>query len=281
MIPEVIDFRMTSLCNMKCPFCFGTKVNEKFNYEKLVSFFSFFKEKGVNYVVITGGEPTLASDFSQIVIMLKRLGYNIALSTNGTFWGNNKIRKLVLENCNWIALPIESSIEKEHNYMRDFSTNHFKLVCSILSEIHYRAPNIKIKIGTVVTKENIENVDEILAMLPVKPDSWKLFQLSHTKYNYEYYKKYKIEDGEFEKLIQTVKSKYKSLNTRIYYSYEKERNGRYLFLEPNGEVMVIKDDEEQVIGTYCDNGEELIAKIEQFVDASRTNSNFHNSFVNN
>lgn len=44
MIPEVLDFRITSVCNMNCSFCFGTKVNKKFNYENLLSFFSFLKK---------------------------------------------------------------------------------------------------------------------------------------------------------------------------------------------------------------------------------------------
>lgn len=162
--------------------------------------------------------------------------------------------------------------------MRKFPVNHFKLVNTILSEIYYKAPDIKVKIGTVITKENIGSVEEILNRLPIEPDSWKLFQLSHTKYNYDYYKKYRIGDDEFGDLIQTVKHKYKHKKTRICYSYEIERNGRYLFLEPNGEVMVIDDGKEQIIGTYNDSREELMTKIEQFVNINKTNSNFHDSF---
>lgn len=84
---------------------------------------------------------------------------------------------------------------------------------------------------------------------------------------------------DFEKLIQNIKSKYKNAKTSIDYSYEKDRNGRYFFVEPNGDIMVINNNEEQVIGNYCDNGEELMKKIEKLVDARRTNANFHNTFV--
>lgn len=279
MLPDVLDFRISAECNMKCPFCFGTKSSGKLNFEKLSSFFRFLREKGVKNVAITGGEPTLASDFPEIVVMLKRLGYHIALSTNGTFWENDTIRKLVFNYCDWIALPIDASVEHVHNHLRNFSTSHFELVCSLLSKIRIQAPDLKIKIGTVVTKENIEDVAEILDILPEKPDSWKLFQLSRTKYNYKYYEKYKVPDKEFQELIQDMLIKYKGLNTQIFFSYERERNGRYLFLEPSGELMTICNDEERVIGNYCDESENLAAKIERFVDAHRTNDNFHNSFV--
>lgn len=281
MIPEVLDFRITSACNMNCSFCFGTKVNQQFNYEKLLSFFRFLKKMGLKYVVITGGEPTLSNDFPTVLLMLKKLGYNIALSTNGTFWGKEKIQKIVLDNCDWIALPVESTVEEEHNCMRKFSSGHQKLILSILPQIRQNAPNIKIKIGTVVSQDNISNVAGILSMLPIEPDSWKLFQLSRTSYNFEYYKKYKIRNDEFEKLIQQIKVRYRNFKTNIFYSYEKERNGRYLFLEPNGDLMVICDNEERIIGNYCDDSGQIISKIEQFVDIDKTNSNFHNSFGKN
>lgn len=278
MIPEVLDFRITSACNMNCSFCFGTKVNQQFDYEKLLSFFRFLKKMGLKYVVITGGEPTLSNDFPTVLLMLKKLGYNIALSTNGTFWGKEKIQKIVLDNCDWIALPVESTVEEEHNSMRKFSSGHQKLILSILPQIRQKAPNIKIKIGTVVSKDNISNVAEILSMLPIEPDSWKLFQLSRTSYNFEYYKKYKIRNDELEKLIQQIKVRYRNFKTNIFYSYEKERNGRYLFLEPNGDLMVICNNEERIIGNYCDDSGQIISKIEQFVDIDKANSNFHNSF---
>lgn len=281
MIPEVLDFRITSACNMNCSFCFGTKVNQQFDYEKLLSFFRFLKKMGLKYVVITGGEPTLSNDFPTVLLMLKKLGYNIALSTNGTFWGKEKIQKIVLDNCDWIALPVESTVEEEHNSMRKFSSGHQKLILSILPQIRQKAPNIKIKIGTVVSQDNISNVAGILSMLPIEPDSWKLFQLSRTSYNFEYYKKYKIINDEFEKLIQQIKVRYRNFKTNIFYSYEKERNGRYLFLEPNGDLMVICNNEERIIGNYCDDSGQIISKIEQFVDIDKANSNFHNSFGKN
>ena len=281
MIPEVLDFRITSVCNMNCSFCFGTKVNKRFNYGNLLSFFSFFKERGLRYVVITGGEPTLSDDFPKVLFMLRKLGYKIALSTNGTFWNEERTQRIVLDSCDWIALPIESTVEEEHNCMRQFSSNHQKLILSILPQIRQKAPNVKIKIGTVVNQKNILNVEGILGMLPIEPDSWKLFQLSRTSYNFDYYEKFKVEDGEFESLIRRIKAKYRNSNTNIFYSYENERNGRYLFLEPNGDLMVINNNEEQIIGNYCDSGEKIISEIERFVDINKTNRNFYNSFGEN
>lgn len=175
--------------------------------------------------------------------------------------------------------PVDAPTESGHNEMRNYSCSHFKMICSLLPQIRRQAPDMKIKIGTVVTRKNIKNAAEILEMLPIEPDSWKLFQLSHTRYNDRYYKQYQIEDYEFGKLIQTVKSRYQNSETAIHFSYEKDRNGRYIFLEPNGEIIVIQNDEEQRIGSYLDDNEQLAGKIARFADADRANQNFHNSFV--
>lgn len=32
MLPDVLDFRINAECNMKCPFCFGTKSSGKYNF---------------------------------------------------------------------------------------------------------------------------------------------------------------------------------------------------------------------------------------------------------
>lgn len=278
MIPEVLDFRITSKCNMYCRFCFGPTVDVCWDLVALREFLGFLKTHGVKYIVLTGGEPTLAPNFSQIVELLKSLGFQIALSTNGTFWANEGLRALVFSYCSWIALPVESTMRHEHNHMRSCAFDHHALIYSILPEIRQMAPHIKIKIGTVVTKANFESVPMILDDLPIFPDIWKLFQLSNSGTNAEYYAHQKISDVAFGKIMNTVKKRYIHTPTKIYASYEKDRNGRYLFLEPTGEIMTIKAGKEYIIGDYKSYSDILVDQIKKSVDGFSVNCNFYNSF---
>ena len=140
------------------------------------------------------------------------------------------------------------------------------------------APHIKIKIGTVVAEENYSLIADILDELPLTVDVWKLYQLSQSKVNTTYYMRQHIKDDKVKSLVDSLKKRYKLLSTRIQVSYERERNGRYLFLEPDGTIMTVKDGIEYPIGNYKECNSVLIKKIEEHIDSCSVNSNFYNSF---
>lgn len=278
MIPGVLDLRITSKCNMRCPFCFGPQSGEDWDVQALRRFIAFLQTNGLKAVVLTGGEPTSSPAFMPVVEMLKSLDIYIALSTNGTFWPNENLRDFILASCNWIALPIESPQAVEHNCLRKGFYDHHELICSILPQIRDLSPSIRIKIGTVATKYNYRSIPYILDELPIQPDIWKLFQLSRSDINFEFYNRQKLSNDEFKKLINSVHLRYKHSSVKIHASYEVDRNGQYLFLEPNGNLMTIKNGVDYGIGNYKSFGEDLIWKIQSMVDASRANSNFYKSF---
>lgn len=278
MVPEVIDFRLTSSCNMCCPFCFGPTVNTAVNEKALNAFFGFFKELGLKYVVLTGGEPTSAPHFEDVVRLLEELGLQLALSTNGTFWLDRGLREFVLSHFNWIALPVDSPSAEKHNALRRCVFDHHELIYSILAQIRKETSSIKIKVGTVVTMENISTIPMLLDSLPIQPDVWKLYQVSRSSINKEYYMRQRVADDTFRELIFHLKNQYKGGATKIHTSYEKERNGQYLFLEPDGRVMTIKNDTEYVLGNYTNCDKALIKRIEENVEGESVISNFHSSF---
>ena len=69
-------------CNLSCPWC-DTDVSRRFSlsHEDLVAEVSGFHPRSV---VLTGGEPTLVADMSELVAALKERGFWIAVETNGT-----------------------------------------------------------------------------------------------------------------------------------------------------------------------------------------------------
>lgn len=278
-LPDTLDFRITSQCNMHCSFCFGTTIDGEVSTEKLLPFFLFLRKNGVKNVVLTGGEPSLAKNFSETIFILKDLGYRIALSTNGSFWLNSEIKKIVLRECEWIAFPIESAYPQIHNHMR--SPNHYEMIYLILSQIKEIAPNIKIKIGTVVTQENLKTIPNILDVIPVEPESWKLFQLVKAK-NVCFYNQQSVSDEDFDSLINNVTEKYKHLSTSIVGMHESDRDGRYLFLEPDGSLIGIFNNKECFIGNCFGDRDEIIdmrSRIAKYVNVIAANTNFYNSFT--
>lgn len=70
-------------CNLSCSWC-DTSFNTyyKMDKEEFVKFASLEKSR---FAVITGGEPTMNKHTPAVIEMLKELGFEIAIETNGTF----------------------------------------------------------------------------------------------------------------------------------------------------------------------------------------------------
>lgn len=77
-------------CNMRCPFCYNYKLvlpeyfsrEKHFKEEQILSFLKE-RQKYLDGLVITGGEPTIQNDLSRFLSNVKSLGYSIKLDTNG------------------------------------------------------------------------------------------------------------------------------------------------------------------------------------------------------
>ena len=87
-------------CNLRCPFCHNMELvlNPEhfptFTLEEILEFLKNRKGK-LNGVAITGGEPLLNKDISDLLKPIKELGYPIKLDTNGFF--PEMIEKLIDE----------------------------------------------------------------------------------------------------------------------------------------------------------------------------------------
>jgi len=74
-------------CNLKCPFCDTTYAFDKGRdmsaNEIMVTVLNTAKVNKIKWVCLTGGEP-LIQDLHDLITMLKRAGFHVAIETNGT-----------------------------------------------------------------------------------------------------------------------------------------------------------------------------------------------------
>ena len=86
------DFRIsvTDRCNFRCQYCMPEegldwlKREELLTFEEIVRVTKILVEKyGIDSVRLTGGEPTLRANLSDLISMLSELPIEIALTTNG------------------------------------------------------------------------------------------------------------------------------------------------------------------------------------------------------
>lgn len=291
--PTSVDFMLLGSCNLKCPFCFGPKhETPPIKTDKAVKILDKLASNGVEKIVFTGGEPTLINDLPFILLAAKRMNFTTVLSTNGLLLASNKklLDKIALE-LNWIALPLDSSTQEGNGPMRvgieaNLGIKHFKAVIGLIRTIRENYPDLKIKLGTVLTQlnlEHIENIPDLLVSRNAVPDTWKLYQISPSEYGKANYPSLKIEDKEFRDVYERSQAKALKVGIPNVVKYTNEdRAGKYFFINPKGDVMVIhpRTNDYYQIGNIMKNFKTVTKEWNIHINAQALSENFDTTYPN-
>ena len=228
---------------------------------------------GTQVLVITGGEPTLISDLPIVLREVKALGMKSVLSSNGLLLGPRMDE--IIANLDWLALPLDGPTADINGRMREGSSQHFRAVLDLLAQVRARYPRLKIKLGTVVTRLNAKYICDIPSVLPpdALPDVWKIYQFSPSSYGKDNQLSLEIGGDEFEAAVANARRAAERLNLRLAVYRNSERDGKYLFIEPNGEAVVIHDGAELTIGNILNDPDGVLDTWPGFIDEQRLQSN--------
>ena len=104
-IPVSGIFELTPRCNLKCRMCYVRLTPEQMaplgqerSAEQWIELARQARDSGMVFLLLTGGEPTLRSDFCKLYEALAQMGLSISINTNGTLI-TPKLRQL------WHRLP--------------------------------------------------------------------------------------------------------------------------------------------------------------------------------
>lgn len=90
-IPVSGIFELTPRCNLQCKMCYVrltpeqmAPIGQELSAEQWLNLGQQARDAGMTFLLITGGEPTLRTDFCQIYEGLAQMGLSISINTNGT-----------------------------------------------------------------------------------------------------------------------------------------------------------------------------------------------------
>lgn len=89
-IPASGNFELTSRCNFNCKMCYihnsdcREAQKDELTAEQWLKIGKEAADKGVIFLLLTGGEPLIRKDFEEIYKGLKKLGFYISINTNGS-----------------------------------------------------------------------------------------------------------------------------------------------------------------------------------------------------
>lgn len=108
VFPVTLELDLTSVCNRKCPSCASTTNLPSYNLETHFIEGLFSRLEGQTQgLLLTGGEPTMAPDFPEVLHMARRYGFiDVAVVTNGTFINEEKVAGALLTDASAVRLSL-------------------------------------------------------------------------------------------------------------------------------------------------------------------------------
>lgn len=250
-----IDMMLTYGCNLNCKKCYAPKIGHIPSYEEIVSTLDKLYALGIRRIVLTGGEALTHKDVVKVAKYAKEKGFAVYLSTNGlnlkSLWFD------IAPYLSWVSISLDGSNEKVNELViGKGGANHYQQVINFLQFYKNVLPkNVKIKLGTVVTKKNKNDLLDLGNTIfrnkdIYKPDVWRLYQFSDFKEhndNCKYICEFSISEEEMTEAMNTITRQF--VDVDISYATAKERDQAYVFIKPEqclvyssqGEYVFLKD----------------------------------------
>jgi len=245
IFPTTIDIKPTASCNMSCRFCYSPDYlgNLELNFNQWCKIIDFFATNGTKSIIVTGGEPLLFKDIIPLIKYIKDKNLRVTLSTNTLLL--KRFKNNLLKYVDDIGIPLDGYDMMSNFYMRQGSLTHFASVIDSLNYIKKNNNNIFITVRTVLSKKNfqdIEKIGEVLESRLKEFDRWKIYQFVPLGKGKKNKKEFFISSDKFLKKIEELKIRFKNIN--IEASLYKDGIGKYLFINPQGNIYGVKNSKE-------------------------------------
>lgn len=164
-LPIAGTFELTSRCNFNCPMCYVHMTNEQIeksgkrelNAKEWLDIAADAKDRGMIFVLLTGGEPLVRKDFFEIYQGMKKMGLLISVNTNGSL-----IKGKVLEE--FIANPPS----RFNISLYGGNDETYRKMCGLpkYSEVkenirNLREAGIDVSINLSITPYNCDDIEQI------------------------------------------------------------------------------------------------------------------------
>ncbi len=164
-IPLGGSIELTPLCNMNCRMCYVHMSREQMERsgrmltcDEWLRIATEAKEKGVLYLLLTGGEPLLFPEFKQLYTRLMELGFVVTLNSNGTLINEEWADFFAAHPCRRINITLYGKNNEVYQNLCG-NPNGFSQVMRAADLLRER--NVPFRLHTSITPENVEDIDEL------------------------------------------------------------------------------------------------------------------------
>jgi len=167
-------WEFTLECNLNCLHCgssAGTKRGDELTTAEAEKLCHDLKKTGCLAITLMGGEPLLREDFWQIASLIRALGMELTIITNGTVYDRETFAKLKSLDPRTVAVSLDASEPELHDRIRDRSGAFEKTREFMNSALKEGLP---VSVITTVHKMNLTELPAIREQLLGKNIAWQI-----------------------------------------------------------------------------------------------------------
>jgi radical SAM protein with 4Fe4S-binding SPASM domain len=163
-----IQIEITGRCNMRCQHCRASKeVSEDMPIDQIIKVIRFARQFSPNYkeIVVSGGEPLMHHDFSDVLSAVRQSGGEfVTLTTNGSLITEKHlelIRSLGFKRF-ILSVSLDSLDPLAHDEFRNFSGAHRRALEAIKIIVNAGIPEIMASVRTTLRPGQIDEMEAIV-----------------------------------------------------------------------------------------------------------------------
>lgn len=156
---------ITGACNASCPYCYNKKMvgsGKIIEYPMLLSLVNQLNSMNINHITLSGGEPFLYENLSDILYEMKLKNMSANIITNGYCFNESSLPILLKYQPN-IQLTFDGFDSVSHDATR--GSGNFTLITKGIKKARQCGYSGLISIRLNLTKSNVFTIDKMLDML--------------------------------------------------------------------------------------------------------------------
>ena len=246
-----ICWNITARCNQNCKYCHRFLNIMDLTYDENLNILNNLKNSGITSITWTGGEALLLNGIDDLLKISYEKGIKNKIITNGKLLTRERIDK-IYKYLDSITLSIDS-INNDINDSLGRGRNHFEEIKEILDYIKEKKYDVKIRINSVVCKNNIGDFKDLTNFLNnYDIYSWRIFKFMPLREKAVINKEsFDVSLNNYNEVVKYIKlnSKIENIDTRI----EEDMEKKYVLILANGDIVITNKGKDEKVGNALTN----------------------------